>query len=206
MITVQNISFTCGAELTDPRDGKKYRTGNLSGKCWMRENLQYGTSLTIDGSPQTDNCLPEKRCNPADPGCSQFGGFYQWNEIMNYSELPASQGLCPPSWHIPTDAEWQSLIDNLVSGISAPVANALAGGTLKDPQVFGGFNALFSGMEYLNYYWGFMNESYKGTLYWTSTLSGSARAVARGLNFITPSVSRYYSSTGNAFPVRCIKD
>jgi hypothetical protein len=44
-------------------------------------------------------------------------------------------------------------------------------------------------------------------MFWTSTLDGSNRAIARGLNNpYNTSISRYSSSLANAFPVRCVKD
>jgi uncharacterized protein (TIGR02145 family) len=172
----------------------------------MTENLNYGITLDPSYQPQTDNCINEKYCSPQDLSCTKYGGFYQWNELMKYGSTSLNQGLCPPEWHVPSEAEWQSMIDNLVFGITAPQANALAGGTLKDPLVGTGFNALLSGLYYNNYLWSFHSGLNTGTIYWTSTPSGSHSAISRGLNVFTPSVSKYVSSTGNAFPLRCIRD
>jgi uncharacterized protein (TIGR02145 family) len=205
-ITVVNNSFSCGGLLTDVRDGRQYKTASISGRCWMAENLNYGTILVSPGSAQTDNCLAEKYCGPLDMSCSQYGGLYQWDEAMEYSVVPGSKGICPPEWHLPTEAEWQSLIDNLVTGIGAPQANALAGPTLKDPLITNGFNALLGGLNYANNTWEFMTGSLTGSQYWTSTPNGTHKAISRGLNVYNPSISRYQESRGNAFSVRCIKD
>jgi len=43
-------------------------------------------------------------------------------------------------------------------------------------------------------------------MYWTSTLSGDGRAVARGINEAAFSVSRYEAARSNGFSVRCMKD
>jgi uncharacterized protein (TIGR02145 family) len=203
---VQNNPFSCGGELTDIRDGKKYRTAMLAGKCWMQQNLNYGALLNSPGPSQTDNCIAEKYCSPDDASCAKFGGMYQWDEIMQYVDSPGIKGICPPEWHVPAETEWQSLIDNLLTGITAPAANALAGGNLKDPVVTGGFNALLSGIEYNSYFWSFFTGTNTGTMFWTSSADGTTKALARGLNTHTPSVSRYHSSRGNAFSLRCIKD
>lgn len=48
---------------------------------------------------------------------SKFGGLYNWTQIM-------ASGFCPAGWHIPTLAEWQTLIDFLGG-------DAVAGGHLK---------------------------------------------------------------------------
>jgi uncharacterized protein (TIGR02145 family) len=47
-----------------------------------------------------------------------YGGLYTYNEIM-------SSGFCPDGWHVPTQAEWNTLI-NFVGGA------AIAGGVLKE--------------------------------------------------------------------------
>lgn len=205
-ITVQNNSFTCGEDFTDPRDGKKYRTGMLAGKCWFRDNLSFGTVITNQFQPQSDNCIPEKYCSQDDIQCLKFGGFYQWDELMQFNNDNSAKGICPPGWHVPSEYEWQEMIDNLIFGINAPLANGVAGGTLKDPLITGGFNALLSGIYYNNAQWSLYSGSNTATMFWTSTQAGTHQAVARGLNIFTPSVSKYSGSKGNSYPVRCRRD
>ena len=125
---------------------------------------------------------------------------------MDYAQTAGTKGICPPEWHVPTETEWQSLIDNLVIGIGSPDANALSGSTLKDVLLFGGFHALMGGLNYNDYQWSFYAGAVTGSMYWTSSSSGTTRAISRGLNFYSPSISRYSSSRGNAFSLRCIKD
>jgi uncharacterized protein (TIGR02145 family) len=155
---------------------------------------------------QTDNCIPEKYCSPTDAACIKFGGMYQWDELMDYAVSPGTKGICPPEWHVPTEVEWQSLIDNLIAGIGAPMANAISGSTLKDVLIVSGFHALLGGLDYNDNTWAFTSGAVTGTLYWTSTSSNATHSVARGLNFYNPSISLYSSSRGNAFSLRCIKD
>jgi hypothetical protein len=31
------------------------------------------------------------------------------DEMMNYSDTPGVQGICPPGWHIPSAEEWKVL-------------------------------------------------------------------------------------------------
>lgn len=206
-ISVRNNSFSCGGEYTDPRDGKKYSTGMLSGKCWLTKNLDYGTIVnTSPVVPQTDNCISEKYCSPLDPNCTTLGGLYQWDEIMDYQNFAGSKGLCPPEWHIPTQNEWQILIDNLVNGISSPQANAVVSPELKDQNLPTGFRAQMGGLFYMNNHWAFTSGNLTSAMFWTSTPGDSHHASARGLNNYTNSISFYQAARGNAFPVRCIKD
>jgi len=117
------------------------------------------------------------------------------------------QGLCPPAWHVPTDAEWQTLIDNFDVNFTGASANALVGADLKSST--NTFKALLEGMNYLNgNTWTFATGGLTATMYWTSTVDGSGKkAITRGLNNpYNPSVSKYASSQANAFPVRCVRD
>jgi len=91
---VQTVNFTCGNTLTDVRDGKTYPTALFNGKCWMTGNLSYGTPLPgPHASPQTDNCQVEKYCPPTDVNCTSLGGFYQWDELMQYDVTAAGKGF-----------------------------------------------------------------------------------------------------------------
>jgi uncharacterized protein (TIGR02145 family) len=204
-IIVQNNSFSCGGDLTDVRDGKKYKTAVIGGRCWMAQNLTHGFQMEPPSQPQTNNCLSEKYCLTNDPGCSIYGGLYQWDELMGYGISSANQGLCPPAWHVPSESEWQLLINSVAAGFIFP-GDGVAAGFLKDPFLSQPFDALTKGIYYLNNTWQFMSDPLTVTMFWTSDATGANRSVARGMNVINTSVSRYEGSRGNAFPVRCVKD
>jgi uncharacterized protein (TIGR02145 family) len=204
-ITIMSPSFTCGNDLTDVRDGKKYKTALIGSQCWMNENLSYGTILDPSTKPQTDNCVVEKYCLPSDVNCTGYGGLYQWDELMAYASAPAGQGICPPEWHIPTEAEWQTMLIAFANGVTPPV-DGIAGSFLKDALANPGFHGLVQGIYYLNNYWSFTTGIPTGTMYWTSTPDGASRGTARGANSLNPSVSKYQGSRGDAFSVRCVKD
>jgi len=198
---------SCSGSMTDVRDGTVYTTALLpDGRCWMTKNLRYGTALSPSTVPQTDNCTVEKYCLSSDPACTANGGFYQWDELIQFGNTdgPAYQGVCPPGWHIPTQQEWQSLINSL-AGLTP--GDGVAGGYLKDQNQANGFRVLLKGIYYLNNTWAFITgNSLTATMFWTSTPNGSNRAIARGMNNYNYSVSFYPSSRANAFPVRCVKD
>jgi uncharacterized protein (TIGR02145 family) len=203
IITIQNSAFICGGPLTDIRDGKSYTTSMIGGRCWMTENLDAGT--VIDSSlPSTDNCITEKYCQPMDAGCTEYGGLYQWNELMRYGYTTAGQGICPPEWHVPSEPEWQSLLAALGTGVNPP--DGVAGHYLKDPFLANGFHALLTGLLYHNHSWAFNSTALAGSMFWTNTLSPGGSPVARGVNSYNPGTSWYAGTPGNAFSLRCVKD
>ena len=193
ILVQQAPAFICGNNFTDIRDNKVYATVLIGLQCWMKENLDFGFTIS-DLTPQTDNCVAEKFTDHSS-FVTRHSSFYQWDELMQYQTAEGSQGLCPPGWHVPTDAEWAMLI-NFYQG------NGSAGRPLQD-TIINGFKALRSGVFYLNSTWSFMDFA---TIFWTSTSSGQTKAISHGMNLYYFSVSLYPASRGNAFGVRCLRD
>jgi uncharacterized protein (TIGR02145 family) len=187
--------FTCENMMTDIRDNTQYPTVKIGTQCWMAANLNYGTVISST-LMQRDNCVPEKYCFNDDPAnCVSYGGLYQWDEMMQYTNAPAEQGFCPPGWHVPTENEWTTLFNFYVS-------NGFAGSPLKYTG-YSGFNALLSGTRFNNENWNFSNFA---VMFWSSTSEGTNKAWAHGMNMFNPSVSYYPGSRTHAFNLRCIKD
>ena len=97
---------------TDPRDGKKYRTVKIGNQTWMAENLNYHGSdgylgLCYGDEPKQGRRKPEN--------CRKYGRLYDKEE---------AQKACPSGWHLPSDKEWQTLV-NFAGG------NEVAGKKLK---------------------------------------------------------------------------
>jgi uncharacterized protein (TIGR02145 family) len=188
-------AFTCGDNLLDIRDGRTYPTVDIGTQCWMAANLNYGTRI-ISTQVQRDNCQAEKYCyNNINANCGPYGGFYQWDEMMQYQDAVGIQGFCPPGWHIPSEAEWNTLFTHYIN-------NGFAAAALKSTG-FSGFNAGLFGTNYLNHSPDFFNFA---TMIWSSTSHGPVKAWAHGMNDPDASASYYPASRANAFQVRCLKD
>jgi len=114
---------------------------------------------------------------------------------MQYADVTGLQGLCPPGWHVPSEADW-----NLLFAVYQ--GNAFAGKPLLYTG-FSGFNALLPGVVFFNTDW-YLEDS--ATLFWSSTSQGPWKAWAHGLNETNYSVSYYPSFRSNAFSVRCLQD
>ncbi len=185
----------CGGVLTDIRDGHTYPTIQLGTQCWMAGNLNFGGNITSSAN-QRDNCIPEKFCyNDLGSVCVTAGGLYQWDELMQYSGIPGSKGICPSGWHVPTNAEWNTLFSVFYS-------NAFAGSPLLYSG-YSGFNASLEGVEHENRQFSFAGFA---TLFWSSDNHGPFKAWAHGMNDYDHSVSYYPSLRSNAFSVRCLRD
>ncbi|NOX48770.1 MAG: hypothetical protein GXO89_17510 [Chlorobi bacterium] len=130
------INVTCGGTLTDSRDAQNYNTVQIGTQCWMAENLNIGTMVN-GSSNQTDNSTIEKYCySDNSSNCDTYGGLYQWNEMMEYNTIPGIQGICPTGWHLPTDAEWCTLENEVDAGTvdcnATDWRGTDAGGNLKE--------------------------------------------------------------------------
>ncbi len=215
-----NSSFVCDYQFTDTRDGQIYNTVQIGDQCWMAENLNIGSMINSSENMSNDGII-EKYCYDDDPtNCDEYGGLYQWNEMMEYNTTPGVQGICPSGWHLPTDGEWKILEGTIDS--QYPVGNPIwnntgwrgfdAGLNLKSTSgwisggngtnVFG-FTALSGGYRNSigNFY--YIGEY---AFFWTSTEYNSDFAWYRDLCYNNDEAYRAYSTIGNGFPVRCLQN
>ncbi len=206
-VTIHFLSFQCGDTIKDPRDGQKYSTVLIGSQCWFAENLNVGEQINASMG-QSNNGTIEKWCyNDMSSNCDQYGGLYQWNEMMNYTTTESSQGICPKGWHVPSDEEYQALEIHLgMSPEDAAKNNTWRGspvGTALKTGGSSGYNALLSGGHMGS--WEFFNkDSYEYP--WTSTESGS-NAFRRCIRSSSSEVGRYDSyPKSSGLSVRCIKN
>ncbi len=179
-VTVQFASY-CPDEFTDFRDGKKYKSTRLAGLCWMTENLDYqGEDIEwycYEGYP--DNC-------------EKFGALYSWNTAMAGKSKEKVQGICPEGWHIPSDKEWQYLIDS--SGYSG-IELQLNGNS--------GFDVGMGGARYTN---GKYLNKREYAYFWSSTSKDEITAWNRYFPFKSNNIDHFPTDKNHSFSIRCVKD
>ena len=211
-------TWACGDLFHDDRDGKAYNTVQIDTQCWMAENLNMGTMIS-GSSNQTDNATIEKYCyNNSTANCDTYGGLYQWDEMMGYVTTEGAQGICPTGWHIPTDAEWCTLENEVDAGtVSCSFVGYRGvdvGGNLKEAGTShwtnpnsgatnsSGFTGLPGGYRVTNgsfYYLGWNG------MYWTSSEDGSS-AWKRFLDNPRADIARSTTPKPIGFSARCIKN
>ena len=102
-------NIPCPGIPTVSYEGQVYNTVQIFSQCWLKENLNVGAMIP-GTQDMSENGIIEKYCYDNEPdSCIKYGGLYQWNEMMQYSNQIGSQGICPDGWHIPTDEEWKVL-------------------------------------------------------------------------------------------------
>jgi uncharacterized protein (TIGR02145 family) len=162
-------NIPCPGIPTVTYEGQTYNTVLIYNQCWLKENLDVGIKINADVE-MTDNEITEKYCYNDDyNNCITYGGLYQWDEMMQYTTIEASQGICPDGWHLPDNNDWYELRFNLGG-------DSVAGGKLKEAGLThweapntgatneSGFTALPGGYYVTGY--AHLNET---GLFWSST-------------------------------------
>jgi uncharacterized protein (TIGR02145 family) len=103
-------------------DGNTYKTVRIGDQIWMAENLR--TTHYSDGTPVQNFIYNNEETN-----VSKYGRLYRWaaamrNATSSNSNPSGIQGVSPVGWHIPSNAEWLELVNNLGG-------SSVAGGKLK---------------------------------------------------------------------------
>jgi uncharacterized protein (TIGR02145 family) len=202
-VTVTAVFEQRGGTITDVRDGQTYRTAVIGSQTWMAENLNYATS---SGSW----CYNNDNSN-----CNTYGRLYNWSTATDgVSSSDASpivvRGVCPAGWHLPSNAEWATLVDYVGGSMAAKKLksvsgwNAYAGVSGNGTDTFG-FSALpgggwFSGSASAP----FSSLGEYGD-WWTATEFVSSHAYFWNMNYYNDDVSELYNVKSDGYSVRCIK-
>ncbi|MCF6270716.1 MAG: hypothetical protein L3J41_13460, partial [Melioribacteraceae bacterium] len=197
----QTIFAPCPGIPTVTYAGKTYNTVQIGDQCWLKENLDVGSM--IQGSEDaTNNSTIEKYCYGNDPAnCTTYGGLYQWNEAMQYSTTPGTQGICPDGWHIPTLSEFETLktaVNNDGNALKA-IGEGTGSGAGTNTS---GFSALLAGYRTGD---GYFNALGDNAHFWSSEGTTDA-AYYLGLYTNSDNIYFIYRGTYFGFIVRCLKD
>ena len=202
-------------ELTDDRDGKKYKTVKIGDQWWMAENLNYETG--------SSDCFSYGNTN-----CVKYGRLYAWGDAMDSagtwstngkgcgrfgkdcSPIYPVRGICPNGWHLPDTTEWGTLL-------AAVGGREIAGKKLKSMSGWYdykgekgggtddfGFSALPAGLLGDDGYYDEGEDAY----FWSSVQRRSLSAydvfLCNQRDAVSTTVS--YDNIDAPVSVRCVKD
>lgn len=169
---------------TDSRDGKVYPCVQMpDGKWWFAKNLSYASANShVYNNDSANEAI--------------YGRLYPWDDLAS---------ACPPGCHIPTDAEWTTLI-NAVGG------SGVAGGKLKANSSLWitntgtddyGFSVLPAGAHDPD---GTFYSLGYGIFFWASSEYDASYAWGQNFYYAHASVDRFYGDKTLGFSLRCIVD
>lgn len=213
-------------------DGNTYNTVQIGRQCWMKQNLRTTRYANGDTIYMGNNTLSSEEPYMYYPNnnagnVTSYGYLYNWAALMHgdvssNTNPSGVQGICPKGWHVPSDAEWQQLVDYVSSrsdyqwSCATCIAKSLAytyGWTsYSNNNVVGGnqsannatgFSALPAG--HCGYGGGQIDFGDKA-FFWGATECNAVYTYLRILNYDDAHVTRYGNDKKYGFSVRCICD
>ena len=195
--------------MTDSRDGQTYKTVTIGTQTWMAQNLNYETANSYCNNNDASNC-------------TKYGRLYTWAAAMDsagtwsangkgcgYNKTCSPtypvRGVCPDGWHLPTQAEWNTLF-------TAVGGSSTAGKMLKSTS---GWNSSGNGTDAYSFSAlpaGYRNGSGGDNLggsyagFWSSTEDGSYNAYFMNLYYGNGNAYLNILNKYDEFSVRCLKD
>lgn len=213
-------------------DGNSYDAVRIGGQVWMKTNLR--TKHFRDGSPIPEG--GEDHWSQTKPyvyepisdelgfvlDSKTYGLYYNWPVVADNREL------CPKGWHVPSDSEWQELLDYVgsknefcVNNDPTAIAKALAAkegwysspaegtpGCFPEENNTTGFSAVPAGL------WDICSEEISlNSFFWTSSSRNDNSAWCYILNCESMYVTRFgghdgvlWGNNDLGLSVRCLRD
>ena len=212
-----NPSINYG-ELVDERDGHVYRTVKIGEQNWMAENLNFDYN---EGSAKSF-CF-----NRDSSKCEITGRYYSLSAALDSVSLANDpdnpqkcgektsscklpqvvRGVCPAGWHLPSKAEWDTLITTVGgTGKAGQALKSRYGWSDYEGSDDFGFSVVPWGVGSVAYFW----------VATTACLGSMANGCGIAVLFITAERANYnwnpeisyngMRSDENHYSVRCVQD
>jgi len=191
-------------------EGNTYPTVKIGNQWWMAENLKVTQYRNGDAIPTG--------YNNSQWGSLSTGAYAVYNDdsnnigiygnLYNWYAVDDNRSIAPDGWHVPTDTEWQNLINHLGG-------NDFAGGKMKEigttlwqsPNTGAtnesGYSALPGGLRKEDGSYQLMGNY---ATFWSSIDFSSVGAWGRILYHDNSTVYRSSSYKKKGFSIRCIRD
>jgi uncharacterized protein (TIGR02145 family) len=191
-------------------DGNIYHTVTIGSQVWMAENLKVTHYRNGDPIPNVTvdadwgHLATGKYCNYNNDfnNAAVYGSLYNWYSVND------SRNIAPAGWHVPSDAELQTLIDYLGG-------SDVAGGKMKEtgtthwqsPNTGATNESDFSAMPCgYRYYTGSYNGIGEYAFYWSSSMYAKLGGLGLELEYNNSAGTRLTDDERHGFSIRCIKD
>lgn len=138
------------AALKDRRDNNTYTVAKINGNCWMTQNLRLSSGRTLtpaDSNVDSNWSFPSTSLTSGDSFTAarslisddtSYGGYYNYcaasaGTVCDDTTIEdATQDICPASWRLPTEAEFDA-IPSWYPAIFSPVRSGYYDdGSLRD--------------------------------------------------------------------------
>ena len=234
-------SLPCGSYTVTDFDGHIYGTVLIGTQCWLKQNLR--TTRYSDGEPITAGGVGTGNWTssntiaywyyPTETSVANQVDGYMYNRKAtfrddSFNSISRVQGPCPNGWHVPSESEWNILIEfitansqyncnggaakalasttgwNTATGWCSPGSDSNLGKANRT-----GFSALPSGYVYPNTTsgsnWGFTSLG-ESACFWTSSSANnsSPRLLRIRNSYSNTDYLNGYSTYG--YSVRCLRD
>ena len=219
--SAEESPWQCG----DPLEyqGYDYETVQIGEQCWFAENLRNENyengddiptglndeewSNTTSGAVAVYGEDDYFNCNNISPdidSCDPAQSLEEYGRLYNWYAVDDARGLCPSSWHVPTDGEWTVMTDELGG-------ESIAGGQMKTTYGWynsgngtnsSGFSGLPGGLRYTS---GYFNIAGDYGYWWSSSPNGSFA----WLRYLHADYGTVYRNSGfqrYGSSVRCVRD
>lgn len=117
-LDLSNVSCNCEKKyktFTDTRDNHIYKTIKIGTQTWMAENLAYLPSVDILILRHDDNIPRHYVLDYWGTSVSDAKSTLNYRTYGVLYNDPAAINACPVGWHLPSNAEWTTLIDYLIA-------------------------------------------------------------------------------------------
>ncbi|MBM3162472.1 MAG: hypothetical protein FJZ79_03950 [Chlorobi bacterium] len=188
--------------------GTVQRSVTVGKQVWMAENLAVTHYRNGEEIPQVQDAGAWQRLTTG-AWCwyaNDSGNGVTYGKLYNWFAVNDPRGLAPAGWHIPSDAEWQELVD--ATGGEKASATKLKSTVLWREPLTGadnstGFTALPAGYRSSNGTFSLIGSNGN---FWTSTENSGYSAWYRQMYNSYSAVYRVSSSKTMGLSVRCMKD
>jgi uncharacterized protein (TIGR02145 family) len=178
----------------------------------MAQNLNYAYKLPESGADSISFCYKNDPVN-----CEKYGRMYTWMAAIDSAALFSEKakgcgywggcsltypvrGVCPTGWHIPTEAEWNSLFVLVNDWREATIWFDSPNG--KDAY---GFSAIPAGYSHSGGYYYSIDDEVE---FWSSSEVGNGNALVRAME-LRSGINRatlLNTNKTDAISVRCLMD